>query len=106
MKSSRRSTTCSSRDGCRGRRGRRASASKAWSSSSIGTHIANYGDRFRFSTLQSRFATFVDLWDRGLRAREEGRPGPFAQPRPGREEKPKPAAEDRVAARDHASRIR
>ena len=41
--------------------------------------ISNYGDKFRFSTLQSRFATFVDLWDRGLRAREEGRSGPFAQ---------------------------
>jgi hypothetical protein len=45
-------------------------------------HISNYGDRFRFLTLQSRYATFTDLWDRGLRAREEGRPGPFAQPRP------------------------
>jgi hypothetical protein len=43
------------------------------------SHIQNYGTRFRFTTLQSRFATFVDLWDRGLRAREEGRPGPFAQ---------------------------
>lgn len=42
------------------------------------THLGNYGDRFRFHTLQSRFASFVDLWDRGLRAREEGRPGPFA----------------------------
>jgi hypothetical protein len=40
-------------------------------------YIQNYGDRFRFSTLQSRFSTFIDLWDRGLRAREEGRPGPF-----------------------------
>src|SRR4051812_16214519 len=39
--------------------------------------IANYGTRFRFTTLQSRFAAFIDLWDRGLRAREEGRPGPF-----------------------------
>lgn len=45
-------------------------------------HIQNYGDRFRFATLQSRFAAFIDLWDRGLRAREEGRPGPFAQKRP------------------------
>jgi hypothetical protein len=43
-------------------------------------HISNYGDRFRFTTLQSRYQSFVDLWDRGLRAREEGRPGPFAQP--------------------------
>jgi len=34
-------------------------------------------DRFRFQTLQARYATFADLWDRGLRAREEGRPGPF-----------------------------
>lgn len=34
-------------------------------------------DRFRLSTLQSRFSTFAELWDRGLRAREEGRPGPF-----------------------------
>src|SRR6185436_16644295 len=46
------------------------------------TPLANYGDRFRLSTLQARFSTFVDLWDRGLRAREEGRPGPFAQPKP------------------------
>ncbi len=45
-------------------------------------YIQNYMDRFRFNTLQSRFATFVDLWDRGLRAREEGRPGPFAGRRP------------------------
>lgn len=40
-------------------------------------HFSGYGNRFRFSTLQSRFATFVNLWDRGLRAKEEGRPGPF-----------------------------
>ena len=44
-------------------------------------YIPNTGDRFRFSTLQSRFATFIDLWDRGLRAREEGRPGPFMHQR-------------------------
>src|SRR5262245_12443055 len=48
-------------------------------------HLANTGDRFRFQTLQSRFAAFVDLWDRGLRAREEGRPGPFVH---GRASKP------------------
>ena len=40
------------------------------------------GDRFRFEMLQSRFQSLVDLWDRGLRAREEGRSGPFAQPLP------------------------
>jgi hypothetical protein len=42
-------------------------------------HMRNTADRFRFMTLQSRFQTFLDLWERGLRAREEGRPGPFAQ---------------------------
>ena len=43
------------------------------------SYIQNYGDRFRFTTMQSRYASLVDLWDRGLRAREEGRPGPFGQ---------------------------
>jgi hypothetical protein len=56
--------------------------------------INNYGDKFRFSTLQSRFATFIDLWDRGLRAREEGRAGPFAQPK--RAVPTQPAVEDRI----------
>jgi hypothetical protein len=41
------------------------------------TYIQNYGERFRFQTLQARFAKLADLWDRGLRAREEGRAGPF-----------------------------
>ena len=40
-------------------------------------NVQNLGDRFRLSTLQARFTAFVDLWDRGLRAREEGRAGPF-----------------------------
>ena len=44
-------------------------------------YIQNYGDRFRFTTLQSRFAAFIDLWDRGLRAKEEGRSGPFVHQR-------------------------
>jgi hypothetical protein len=45
-------------------------------------HIQGSAERFRFMTLQTRFATFADLWDRGLRAREEGRPGPFRPPTP------------------------
>jgi hypothetical protein len=57
-------------------------------------HINNTGERFRFSTLQSRYAAFIDLWDRGLRAREEGRPGPFAQPPPRQVEKPSAARPD------------
>jgi hypothetical protein len=58
-------------------------------------HIQNTGDRFRFSTLQSRFAAFVDLWDRGMRAREEGRSGPFAQ-KPIEKERPKKGPDDRI----------
>lgn len=59
------------------------------------SYIQNYGDRFRLSTLQSRFGAFVDLWDRGLRAREEGRPGPFAR-RPTEHKKAPPRHEDRI----------
>ena len=58
-------------------------------------HIQNYGDRFRFTTLQSRYATFIDLWDKGMRAREEGRPGPFGQKRPTTKEVEK-GPEDRI----------
>ena len=58
-------------------------------------HMPNTGDRFRFTTLQSRYATFIDLWDRGLRAREEGRPGPFAIKR-GPVEPEKKLPEDRI----------
>jgi hypothetical protein len=65
------------------------------------SYIQNYGDRFRFHTLQSRFAAFIDLWDKGMRAREEGRPGPFGQPRPKEPDKKKP--EDRIV---HVSSFR
>jgi hypothetical protein len=44
--------------------------------------IQSAADRFQFDALQRRFQTLVDLWDRGLRAREEGRPGPFPMPPP------------------------
>jgi hypothetical protein len=53
-------------------------------------YIQSAADRFQFETLQRRFQTFIDLWDRGLRAREEGRPGPFAQPPPKAAPPPKP----------------
>jgi hypothetical protein len=59
------------------------------------SHINNTGDRFRFNTLQTRFATFADLWDRGLRAREEGRPGPFVQLQRHEESRPK-RPEDKI----------
>jgi hypothetical protein len=65
-------------------------------------HIPNTGDRFRFNTLQSRYAAFIDLWDRALRAREEGRPGPLPQKRaPLEPEKKRP--EDRIV---HVSSFR
>src|SRR5919108_5436956 len=57
-------------------------------------HIPNYGDRFRFSTLQARFTKFVELWDRALRAKEEGRRVPFAIGKQGGDE-PKPVAKQR-----------
>jgi len=41
-------------------------------------HIQGSANKFRFSSLQARFQSFVDLWDRALRAREEGRSGPLA----------------------------
>jgi len=56
----------------------------------------SYADRFRLQTLQARFMTFVDLWDRGLRAREEGRPGPFESRRPKAREADGPPSGDRV----------
>jgi hypothetical protein len=56
-----------------------------------------YAERFRFQTIQARFATFVDLWDRGLRAREEGRQGPFASPRR-RDPDASPPPRDRIVS--------
>jgi hypothetical protein len=37
-------------------------------------NIRNTAERFRFGTLQSKFQTFLDLWERQLKAKEEGRP--------------------------------
>ncbi|MCC6163104.1 MAG: hypothetical protein IT182_07120 [Acidobacteria bacterium] len=36
--------------------------------------------RFQFTTLQARYSTFCDLWDRSVRAKEEGRSTPFVKP--------------------------
>ena len=60
------------------------------------SYMQNYGDRFRFNTLQARFSAFIDLWDRGLKAREEGRPGPFAQKPPATKPKKPAKPEDKV----------
>ncbi|HMC76000.1 MAG TPA: hypothetical protein VKH34_02670 [Vicinamibacterales bacterium] len=55
-------------------------------------YIQSAADRFQFDGLQRRFQTFIELWDRGLRSREEGRAGPFALPPP--RDVPKPKAPD------------
>jgi hypothetical protein len=38
-------------------------------------HIDNTAQRFRFSTLQARFASLGELWERRQRSREEGGTG-------------------------------
>ncbi|MFN2444062.1 MAG: MXAN_5187 C-terminal domain-containing protein [Vicinamibacterales bacterium] len=35
--------------------------------------MQNTAERFRFQSLQARFSSFCELWDRTLKAREEGR---------------------------------
>jgi hypothetical protein len=37
------------------------------------SEIRNSGERFRYQSLSSRFATFNELWQKRLRAREEGK---------------------------------
>jgi hypothetical protein len=37
-------------------------------------NLRNTAEKFRFGTLQSRYAAFCELWERSLNAREEGRP--------------------------------
>lgn len=39
--------------------------------------IRNTAERFRFQGLQSRFNAFCELWERNLKNRELGRPGPM-----------------------------
>lgn len=53
-------------------------------------HIQNTGDRFRFQTVQARWAAFTELWERQLKAQELGR-------RPGRPAGAARAPEPRVA---------
>jgi hypothetical protein len=59
-------------------------------------YIQNTGDRFRFGSLQARFASFMELWDRGMRSREEGRPGPFARKKNEDVAPPMKRPEDRI----------
>lgn len=43
-------------------------------------HIQNTADRFRFNTLQSRYAMFCELWERQLKNQEQGRSRVGARP--------------------------
>ena len=56
------------------RRARVEAILRRWGQVSIPTTT----ERFRYNTLQLRFRTCATLWDRGMRAREEGRPDPFS----------------------------
>src|SRR5678815_906408 len=64
-------------------------------------YIQAAADRFQFDTLQRRFQTFVDLWDRGLRAREEGRPGPFVHHHPSHAEAKKKEPDQKAVSYTH-----
>ncbi len=52
--------------------------------------------RFRLQTLQSRYSRFVDLWDKALRQKEEGRPAPTRGRRQDMGEKPRSSGPDLV----------
>lgn len=72
------------------------------------SEIRNNAERFRYQTLTARFATFNELWQKRLRAREEGKVfgmhglraeqmAPPAPPRPGQKAAAERPAEFRVA---------
>jgi uncharacterized protein (UPF0248 family) len=56
--------------------------------------MTNTAARFRFGTLQARFASFCELWEKQLKAKEEGR----SIPGRGRKAPPAPDAATRAAA--------
>lgn len=64
-------------------------------------HIQNTAERFRFEGLQSRFAAFCERWERDLKMRELGRPGPRGRSGGGPSSGSVPAAP--VTARDRAA---
>ena len=42
--------------------------------------VEKAAERFRLQSIQSRYNSFVELWEKRLQAREEGRPGPARRP--------------------------
>ncbi len=69
------------------------------------TPFEQLAQRFRFQTLQARYSTFVELWDRNARRREEGR-APGGHPA-GEGPRPAPGARvvDEVPLTDPAHEI-
>jgi len=66
--------------------------------------IRNNGERFRYQGLSARFSTFNELWQKRLRAREEGKVfgqhGLRAEPAPPPVAPPPPAARTAAAAEE------
>jgi hypothetical protein len=54
--------------------------------------------RFRLQSLQARFGTFVELWERAQRARDEGRAGPMTRRGADSAEAPAPKLRDETYA--------
>ena len=65
-------------------------------------NLRNTAEKFRFNTLQSKFQAFVDLWERHLKAKEEGRPvrGRRAAAAPPAPTAPPPAAQAQARKAD------
>ncbi len=61
-------------------------------------HIQNTAERFRFQGLQSKFSAFCELWERTMKSREGGRPGPR-----GRSAYAEPTGSPRMSAPDRPS---
>jgi hypothetical protein len=64
--------------------------------------LGNTAERFRFSVLQARFVKFCELWEKQLKAREEGRPGP-GRPRGAAAPPPPPPPPSARVAQSHES---
>src|SRR5262245_8156190 len=73
-------------------------------------NLPNTAQRFRFGTVQARFMAFCELWERNLRAKEEGRGprgrtagAPTSAPQGEAPPPAEPAAEPPPASDDRAS---
>jgi hypothetical protein len=71
-------------------------------------HLNNTAQKFRFATLQARYVAFCDLWERNLKAKEEGRPQrrtrtapPQAAPKPA----PRAARPDREPLKEAGPKV-